>query len=145
VCTWDEKWPRRPADMAKKTRGIFLRKSAEEIEAHVARVLFDLEMPNYFKGYLYLKDAIYMAVLDENMYAPVTKDLYEKIAERYQTTSPVVEAAIRYAIRKTWKLGNHEKLHELFGAFSHLNDKKVPTNALFITRVAEEIRVDSLY
>ena len=64
--------------MAKKTRGIFLRKSAEEIEAHVARVLFDLEMPNYFKGYLYLKDAIYMAVLDENMYALVTKDLYEK-------------------------------------------------------------------
>jgi hypothetical protein len=89
--------------------------------------------------------AIEMAVEDSHVYAPTTVDLYERIAERHKTTPPVVEAAIRYTIGKTWKRGDTEQLNKLFGAFSDLNDKRVPTNSLFITRAAEEIKVNSLY
>ena len=128
-----------------RSQGSALRGSGKDIEAHVAKLLFELRMPTYFKGYSYLKDAICMAVEDSHVYAPTTVDLYERIAERHKTTPPVVEAAIRYTIRKTWKRGDTEQLNKLFGAFSDLNDKRVPTNSLFITRVAEEIRVNLLY
>ena len=128
-----------------RSQGSALRGSGKDIEAHVAKLLFELRMPTYFKGYSYLKDAICMAVEDNHVYAPTTVDLYERIAERHETTPLVVEAAIRYAIRKTWKRGDAEQLSKLFGAFSDLNDKRVPTNSLFITRVAEEIRVNLLY
>jgi two-component system response regulator (stage 0 sporulation protein A) len=128
-----------------RSQGPALRESGKDIEAHVAKLLFELRMPTYFKGYSYLKDAICMAVEDSHVYAPTTVDLYERIAERHKTTPPVVEAAIRYTIGKTWKRGDTEQLNKLFGAFSDLNDKRVPTNSLFITRAAEEIKVNSLY
>mgnify|MGYP002409439922 FL=1 len=119
-----------------------LQESGKGIETHVARLLFELRMPTYFKGYSYLKDAICMVVENSDIYAPITVDLYTKIAERQETTPPVVEAAIRYAIRKTWKRGDPVQLKKLFGAFSDLNEERAPTNSLFITRAAEEIKVN---
>lgn len=116
-----------------------------DIEVHVAKLLFELRMPAYFKGYSYLKDAICMVLEDVHMYAPIAADLYRKIAERHETTRPVVEAAIRYAIRKTWKEGDPIRLKKLFGAFSDLDAERVPTNSLFIARASEEIRVNLLH
>lgn len=128
-----------------RNQGSQLDEAGKHIEAHVSRLLFELRMPAYFKGYSYLKDAICMVVEDSDIYAPITADLYTRIAERHETTPPVVEAAIRYAIRKTWKRGDPVSLKKLFGAFSDLNDERAPTNSLFITRVAEEIKVNLLY
>jgi two-component system response regulator (stage 0 sporulation protein A) len=128
-----------------RNQDLELHEPEKDIEAHVAKLLFALRMPAYFKGYSYLKDAICMVVEDHDIHAPITVNLYTRIAKQHDTTPPVVEAAIRYAIRKTWKRGDPAQLKKLFGAFSDLNEKRVPTNSLFITRAAEEIKVSLLY
>lgn len=122
-----------------------LEEPEEEIETHVARLLFELRVPAYFKGYSYLKDAICMAVRDSNACIPITTTLYTKIAQKHGTTPPVVEAAIRYAIQQTWKRGDTKRLRKLFGPFSDAGKERAPTNSLFIARVAEEIKINPLY
>jgi len=117
----------------------------KDTEKLVQRLLFELHMPTHFKGYLYLKDAICMVAEDVDVYKPTATAIYTRIAEERGTTPSVVEAAIRYAIRQTWKRGNSKHLKKLFGAFSNLNEEQVPTNSLFITRVAEEIKVHMSY
>jgi two-component system response regulator (stage 0 sporulation protein A) len=113
----------------------------KDTETHVARLLFQLDVPTHFKGYLYLKDAISMIIEETGLYTPVTTTLYMEIANKHGTTPSVVEAAVRYAIQQTWKRGNLKRLKKLFGAFSDLDEDRMPTNSLFMTRVAEEIKV----
>jgi two-component system response regulator (stage 0 sporulation protein A) len=128
-----------------KDRGAVPEAPEKDTEKLVERLLFELRMPAYFKGYSYLKDAICMVIEDADIYTPVTTTLYTKIAEERRTTPPVVEAAIRYAIGQTWKRGDTKRLKKLFGVFSDLSRERVPTNSLFITRLAEEIRVRLSY
>lgn len=107
----------------------------------VARVLFRMGTPTYFKGYQYLKEAIEMVRSDPGLLAVITKSLYPKIAEKHETTPLIVEAAIRYTIQKTWKHGNVGYLKKVFGQCGALRDGKAPTNSFFIARVAEELRL----
>ncbi|MDI7246519.1 MAG: sporulation transcription factor Spo0A [Bacillota bacterium] len=107
----------------------------------VAKALFRMGTPTYFKGYQYLKEAIEMVKADPSLLAVITKSLYPKIAEKHQTTPLIVEAAIRYTIQKTWKHGNAELLKKLFGHSAALRDGRAPTNSFFIARVAEDLRL----
>ncbi|MCR4403560.1 MAG: sporulation transcription factor Spo0A [Firmicutes bacterium] len=107
----------------------------------VARVLFKMGTPTYFKGYQYLKEAIEMVTSDPSLLAVITKSLYPRIAEKHGTTPLIVEAAIRYAIQKTWKHGNGEYLKAVFGQCGATRDGKAPTNSFFIARIAEELRL----
>lgn len=117
----------------------------EDVEAHAARLLFQLGAPTYFKGYLYLKEAVCMIIKEVHIDVPVTTTLYRRIAGKHDTTPSVVEAAIRYTIRQTWRRGNLKQLKKLFGPFSDLTGTRIPTNSLFITRIAEEIRASRSY
>ena len=91
------------------------RTGAFDLDAEVTRVLHDLGVPTYFKGYAYLKDTIKVVTEDLSMLGSVTKSLYPKIAEKHGTTSLIVEAAIRYIIQKTWKQGNPDEINKVFG------------------------------
>ncbi|MGE5571800.1 MAG: sporulation transcription factor Spo0A [Bacillota bacterium] len=112
-----------------------------ETSDHVARVLFKMGTPTYFKGYQYLKEAIEMVRADPGLLAVITKSLYPGIAEKHGTTPLIVEAAIRYTIQKTWKQGNVEYLRKFFGHSAALRGGKAPTNSFFIARVAEDLRL----
>ncbi|MEW6227959.1 MAG: sporulation transcription factor Spo0A [Bacillota bacterium] len=107
----------------------------------VARVLFKMGVPTYFKGYQYLKEAIEMVAQESSLLAVVTKSLYPRIAEKYGTTPLIVEAAIRYTIQKTWKQGDPTYLKAVFGHTAGLRGGKAPTNSFFIARVAEDLRL----
>ena len=72
----------------------------------------------------------------------VTKSLYPKIADKYGTTTLIVEAAIRYIIQKTWKHGNPDEINKVFGYAVNLRDGKAPTNSFFIVKIAELVRLD---
>lgn len=127
----------------RETRDALLKEPEQDTEKLVAELLFGLHMPTYFKGYLYLKDAICMIIENVDVHTPITTTLYTKIAAKHDTTPSVVEAAIRYAIHETWKRGDTKRLKKLFGPFSNLSKEQVPTNSLFMTRVAEEIRIST--
>ncbi|HHY45991.1 MAG TPA: sporulation transcription factor Spo0A, partial [Firmicutes bacterium] len=109
----------------------------EDVEDQVARVLYRMGVPTYFKGYAYLRDSIAMVVKDIGLLNSVTKSLYPSIAQKHNTTPLIVEAAIRYTIQKTWRHGNPDYIFRVFGQAVNQRGGKPPTNSFFIARVAE--------
>ncbi len=110
------------------------------LENDVTNAIISLQIPPYFKGFTYLRDAIVLTVEDPKSIKDITKNMYRTIAERYNTTSNRVERAMRFAIETAWNKGNVEVLHKLFGYC--VDDKKgKPTNASFIAKIADQIRL----
>lgn len=117
--------------------------SAEEAEREVAKIIHRLRIPANFKGHLYLREAIVLAVGDTTLITEVTKRLYPRIAEKYATTCERVERAMRFAIETAWNRGDIEFLHDLFG-YGVDERKGKPTNASFIAKVADQVRLEIL-
>jgi len=117
--------------------------SAEEAEREVGKIIHRLRIPANFKGHVYLREAIMLAVGDTTLITEVTKKLYPRIAEKYTTTCERVERAMRFAIETAWSRGDIEFLHDLFG-YSVDERKGKPTNASFIAKVADQVRLEIL-
>lgn len=111
------------------------------VERQVARELARLGVPPHFKGYTYLKDAVTLVVLNPDLLSAVTKELYPTVARMRSTTAQTVERAIRHAIESTWVRGNLKFIEELF-AYTVDAEKGKPTNASFIARLADHVRMD---
>jgi two-component system response regulator (stage 0 sporulation protein A) len=118
-------------------RKVFVNK---DLEKEVADAILSLQIPPFFKGFVYLRDAIMLTVQDPNLIKEITKKLYPIIAGRYNTTIYRVERAMRFAIEKAWNKGNVELLHQLFG-YCVDGKKGKPTNASFIVKIADQIRL----
>ncbi|MGQ9779200.1 MAG: sporulation transcription factor Spo0A [Bacillota bacterium] len=114
----------------------------EEVEQGVTEMLDRLRIPPGFKGYFYLREAIFLTALEPAFITEVTKRLYPRIAEKYATTVKRVERAIRFAIETAWVKGEIELLNELFGPVDERKGR--PTNAFFIAKAADWVRLDSL-
>lgn len=114
----------------------------EEVERGVTEMVDRLRIPPTFKGYFYLREAIFLTVLEPAFITEVTKKLYPCIADKYATTVKRVERAIRFAIETAWAKGEIELLNELFGPVDERKGR--PTNASFIAKAADWVRLDSL-
>lgn len=120
------------------------RSGSFDLETEATRLLYNLGVPTYFKGYCYIRDAIILVTEDIGLLGAVTKSLYPKVAEKHDTTPLIVEAAIRYTIQKTWKQGNPEYISKVFGYAVNLRNGRPPTNSFFIAKIAEELRLEML-
>ncbi|MGE5598579.1 MAG: sporulation transcription factor Spo0A, partial [Bacteroidota bacterium] len=114
-----------------------------ETEREVAEIMQRLRIPAKFKGYSYLREAITLAVLDSTLITEITKRLYPRIADKFRTTSERVERAMRFAIEAAWSRGDIEFLHNLFG-YAVDEAKGKPTNASFVAKVADQVRLEIL-
>lgn len=110
-------------------------------EVDVAALLHNMGVPAHVKGYQYLRDAIMFIFEDINLLGAITKELYPKIAEKYDTTPSRVERAIRHAIELAWSRGNIDLMTEFFGYTINLQKGK-PTNSEFIAMVSDRIRLN---
>ena len=99
-------------------------------------------IPASLRGYPFLRDAVLMVATNSEYLTGVTKRLYPLIAEKYYTTSAVVERAMRHAIEYAWINGDLDYLYNLFGA-TVSSDKGKPTNTAFIARLSELLRLSS--
>ena len=110
-------------------------------EAQVTELLHKIGIPAHFKGYNYLRDAV-MVVMEENglIGGSLTKELYPRLAEKYNTTPGGVEAAIRNAVITAWEHGNRAYLEELTGRTSK---GRFPTNSLIIAKLADQLKYKS--
>ena len=113
----------------------------ESLEMIVSNLLHAIGIPTHISGFRYLRDAIILAVYDEDMMKKVTKVLYPTVAKKNGTTSSKVERAIRHAIGQAWERGSLNRLEELFGS-EMLEKKQRPTNSEFIALVSDKIRLD---
>lgn len=116
----------------------------KEIIDEVDQVLLSLEIPAHYKGYAYLRDAILLTIHHPELINEVTKKLYPLIANNYHTNFHRVERAMRFAIETAWNKGNVNVLHQLFG-YCVDEQKGKPTNASFIAKIADQIRLKNKY
>lgn len=112
-----------------------------DIETSITNIMHDIGVPAHIKGYLYLREAIYMVYMDIELLGSITKILYPDIAKKYNTTASRVERAIRHAIEVAWNRGNIDSITELFGYTINVTKAK-PTNSEFIAMVADKLRLE---
>lgn len=112
----------------------------EESEAIITQVIQQICIPAHVKGYNYIRYAIKLCVESPSYVNAVTKQLYPAIARTYSVSSNSVERDIRTAIDLAWTRGNMDGFSKYFG-YNYLLRKKRPTNAEFIARISDEIRI----
>ena len=110
------------------------------MEIRVTEIIHQIGVPAHIKGYQYLRDAILMAIEDDQIINAVTKRLYPAVAKRHGTTSSRVERAIRHAIEVAWDRGDIDVLNSYFGYTIH-NSRGKPTNSEFIAMIADKFRL----
>ena len=114
---------------------------AQPVDVEVTNIIREIGIPAHIKGYQYLRDAIIMIISEIELLGAVTKVLYPRIAEKYNTTPSRVERAIRHAIEVAWSRGNMDMINRLFGYTIKL-EKGKPTNSEFMAMVADKLRLE---
>jgi two-component system, response regulator, stage 0 sporulation protein A len=118
-----------------------LQTDSKQLEARITRIMHDIGVPAHIKGYLYIREAIEMVVMDVDLLRAVTKELYPSIATKHKTTASRVERGIRHAIDVASTRGNATTINNLFG-HSLAVDKTKPTNSQFIAIIADKLRLN---
>lgn len=113
---------------------------AGTLEMRVTEIIHQIGVPAHIKGYQYLRDAIIMAIDDDDIINAVTKRLYPAVAKKHATTSSRVERAIRHAIEVAWDRGDVDILNSYFGYTIH-NGRGKPTNSEFIAMISDRFRL----
>lgn len=97
--------------------------------------------PAHIKGYQYLREAIILAVNDDEIMNSVTKLLYPTVAKTFKTTPSRVERAIRHAIEVAWDRGDVDVLNSYFG-YTIQNSRGKPTNSEFIAMISDKLKLN---
>ncbi len=116
------------------------REPERNLDMEITEIIHQIGVPAHIKGYQYLRDAIRMAIEDEQIINAVTKRLYPAVAKKHATTSSRVERAIRHAIEVAWDRGDVDTLTAYFGYTIH-NERGKPTNSEFIAMIADKFRL----
>jgi len=104
----------------------------------ITTTIKELGIPANLVGYYYLRYGIELMLNDMNLMKYITRSLYPKIAQEFNTTASRAERGIRHAIETGWGRANEDMAMELFG-YSISADKGKPTNSEFIVTVADYI------
>jgi two-component system response regulator (stage 0 sporulation protein A) len=113
------------------------------LEEKISGIFISIGIPPHIKGYAYLREGIKMTVENPSIINNVTKVLYPKIGEKYDTSASKVERAIRHAIEVAWNRGRTDAINFIFGARVYIGTEK-PTNSEFIALVADKLILESM-
>ncbi|UNC92536.1 sporulation transcription factor Spo0A [Candidatus Contubernalis alkaliaceticus] len=113
---------------------------SENLEREITSIIHEIGIPAHIKGYQYLREAIMMVTKEIEILGAITKVLYPRIAEKFNTTPSRVERAIRHAIEVAWSRNNVETIKKFFG-YTINTERGKPTNSEFIAMVADKLRL----
>jgi hypothetical protein len=121
-------------------KSTYTHKNTDELMQHISESLLDLGFAPNLKGFIYVKEAIYiyMAKYHEDI---TIRDLLVSIAQKHSVTATSVNLTIRKSIELTWlssRLNTHHKLFEC----SCIERRYPPTNSEFIATMVEIIRIN---
>ena len=120
-------------------QGIEKRKNT--LDEKISKIFISVGIPPHIKGYSYLREGVKMAVETPEIINNITKKLYPKIGEKYQTTASKVERAIRHAIEVAWARGRIETINSMLGIRAYVGNEK-PTNGEFIALIADKMLLE---
>lgn len=126
-----------PAPAAREKR------SPASLDEKISGIFISIGIPPHIKGYGYLREGIKMAVEEPSIINNVTKQLYPKIAEKFNTTASKVERAIRHSIEVAWNRQRVDAINAVFGVRVYIGTDK-PTNSEFIALVADKLILEGL-
>jgi two-component system response regulator (stage 0 sporulation protein A) len=128
----------------KEERSAYYATQGSQPEILITELLHHMGVPPHFKGYTYLREAVLMVCRNRRlMGGGLSKELYPRLAEKYDTTVGGVEAAIRNAINSAWRKGNKEFVEGLTGSLSWPEaEERLPTNSLVIAKLADRISLE---
>lgn len=113
------------------------------IDEEISTIFISIGIPPHIKGYSYLREGIKMTVSKPSIINNVTKELYPKIGEKFDTSASKVERAIRHAIEVAWNRGRIDAINSVFGARVYIGTEK-PTNSEFIALVADKLILENM-
>ncbi len=111
------------------------------LEEKISRIFINVGIPPHIKGYSFLREGVVMAVKDPEIINNITKKLYPRIGEKYQTSASKVERAIRHAIEVAWNRGRIESINSILGVRAYVGAEK-PTNGEFIALIADKMLLE---
>ena len=123
----------------KELTGIEKRKNT--LDEKISKIFISVGIPPHIKGYYYLREGVKMAVETPEIINNITKKLYPKIGEKYQTSASKVERAIRHAIEVAWNRGRIETINSMLGIRAYVGNEK-PTNGEFIALIADKMLLE---
>ncbi len=112
----------------------------DESDLIITKIIQQLCVPAHLKGYNYLRYAIKLCVETPSLANTITKELYPDVAVNYSVSTESVERNIRTAIELAWQRGSDDGFSKYFGYNKRIR-KNRPTNAEFIARISDEIRI----
>lgn len=119
------------------------KRSPVSLDEKISGIFISIGIPPHIKGYGYLREGIKMAVEEPSIINNVTKQLYPKIAEKFNTTASKVERAIRHSIEVAWNRQRVDAINAVFGVRVYIGTDK-PTNSEFIALVADKLILEGL-
>ncbi|MCQ2386954.1 MAG: sporulation transcription factor Spo0A [Clostridia bacterium] len=112
------------------------------LEEKISKIFINVGIPPHIKGYSFLREGVKMAVENPLIINNITKGLYPKIGEKYDTSPSKVERAIRHAIEVAWSRGRIENINGILGVRAYVGQEK-PTNGEFIALVADKMLLEN--
>jgi len=110
------------------------------LEIMVTNAISEIGVPAHIKGYLYLREAIILVLMDPAAISSVTKTIYPTIGKKFNTTAYRVDRALRHAIKVAWTKGNPEYIKKYF-RYRMPNNIDSPTNSEFIATIADRLKL----
>lgn len=110
----------------------------ERISQGMEEAFRALRIPSQLKGFLYLQEAVSIAVQHVDTENAFTIELYPEIARRCQCRPAQVERGIRHTIELFWDRGDETVKQQFFGPAAGAMGR--PSNRVFICRLAEWIQ-----
>ena len=114
-------------------------KQHKEYEAWVDSVFLELGIPQNVKGYDYLMAAVLLATDEPELIRAITRELYPRVADFFNTTASCVERSMRHALELAWNNSEPRTLFKLFGHTASATQGK-PTNSNFIAIMSNKLR-----
>ena len=87
----------------------------KELNVKVSKIVAQIGVPEHLRGYMYIKEAIFMMLFDKDTVTKSNDTLYQEIATRCNTTKRRVEQAMIRATELMWIIGDMDFINEMFG------------------------------
>ncbi len=107
----------------------------------ISNALLTLGIASKLNGYLYLREAV--QIVADKPGLSITKELYPEVGKRCGTSANNVERSIRSAIVSAWNRRDEEVWQMYYGNGTN-SPMKRPSNAEFVSRLAEKLRESRL-
>lgn len=114
---------------------------ALNIENEITGLMLKAGLMPHVSGFQYIREAVIQSITTESkVFGPITKTIYPKVANKFNTTSQKVERSIRSAIESAWLKVN--KNPGYYNDFKIWTREKKPSNSELIAFLVDQVKIN---